>query len=143
MLARTFEVGMLKRLGSVVAIGAAWYLVTAWIYNRVLNPSPAWSYGRTAEANRLFSFDLERIDWFSLFGAAFMAVAAMFLMLFVVYGVYSLGRWILCGSRPYVDPCNNPNCPCARHEVERRQAEDARIAAVAASTVAITSTIIN
>ena len=41
------------------------------------------------------------------------------------YGLYQLCRYIFHGARPYVDPCQDPRCPCARHEVER---EEERIA---------------
>jgi hypothetical protein len=62
----------------------------------------------------------------------------------VVAGLlFWLVTWICFGPSDYVDPCQDPNCPCARHVEEREEAEAARVAMIAATTAAVTTTIIS
>ena len=61
-------------------------------------------------------------------------------------GIICLIDWIINGPSKYVDPCgDHESCPCPRHPVEKRQAEEAaeaaRFAMVAATSAAIAAAI--
>jgi hypothetical protein len=74
----------------------------------------------------------------------FIGVIVTVVLAVVVVGLYWLIGWIINGSSDYVDPCeDNANCPCPRHREEERERAAARTAAIAASTAAVTTTIIN
>ena len=145
-MARTFA-APLRRLAFVLAIVAVCLMLAVLFYNKTVRFNNG--YERDFEGKRVyvgprvFTLDLDQMDWFNMVPAIFMASLTMVILAVVGYGLYRLVSWIVYGPRQYEDPCQDDACPCQRHVVERDQAAAARNAAIAAAAATTTTTIIN
>jgi len=135
--------GILKRLGVVVGVLLYWHLVTRatlYVDDSITLRDPI----APRDIRRpFFSNDLIGHDWIDWAMAHALGLLVGLLAGGILYLIYVAIMWVIEGPSPYVDPCTDPKCPCARHEKERQDAEDARTVATAALTAAVVSTIIN
>lgn len=124
------------RLSLVVLVIVSIHLMARFVLNGVVYFGDLWSYHPP-----LLSWeprDIGAAVAAHLFGAIGVALVA------IALGVlWMVTTWIFRGKSDYVDPCQDAKCPCARHEVERQDAQDARTAALAVTTAAVASTIIS
>lgn len=128
--------GILKRLSLVVGVLLYWHLAARVLAYVTQSKRP--EYRKPFFSNALIGNSWGDWAFAHLGGLIVGLIAGVFIALIVI-----TIAWVIEGPSPYVDPCNDPKCPCARHEKERRDAENARIAATAALTAAVVSTVIN
>lgn len=140
MQTRTWTARCLRLVAVTTSFGL-WFVSGQYFAKELGQPYDPW-YGspEPTATHWLTNFSYDKIDIFMgyLFGFLVMIFAAV-----ALGGLCLLARWIWRGPSDYVDPCDDPDCPCLRHEEERRQAELARTAIIAGTTAAITSSIVS
>ena len=83
------------------------------------------------------------VDWTETFMSHVLGLIVFGLAAAIALVLTGVVSWIIDGPSDYVDPCQDPDCPCARHKVERDEEAAAKTALLAATTAAVTTTVIN
>jgi hypothetical protein len=146
MESRTLKV--VGRLSLVLVIVGAWLAISRAIAVYGVNsgmifvdpPGNSWGYGDKPPHASFLSVHVDSFDWMMVH---FVGLMILVVMLIVIAGLIALSYWIVNGPSKYVDPCQNPKCPCARHKKERQDAAAMNTALIAGATAAVTATIIS
>jgi hypothetical protein len=131
--------GIAKRVTLVVGIIVGGYLAIEtgarlvwwqWIGKSSVVTTYNLATGDAIVTNAPTFWNIHPDNGVDMFMTYFVGVIVAIVGVGILYGVFCLVRWMIFGPSDYIDPCQDPNCPCARHRVERE--EEAESAALAA-----------
>lgn len=138
-MSRTLGVG--GRLGLVVTAVVAAHVAARWFMFYLFEPVSCWSPCLRQQSSWWVAYNTD--DKGAVLLSHVFGVVAILVVVAICSLVSDLVKWIVRGPSTYVDPCQNPSCPCERHVRERQRQAAANAAMTAGVTAAVVTTVMN